>query len=58
MTNFLTVKEVAQVMRMSIRQVQYHAAAGHFKGAVNPLGKYLIPRDSIAAMLQVSKEEL
>ena len=58
MTNFLTVKEVSQIMRMSIRQVQYHAAAGHFKGAVNPLGKYLIPRETIATMLQVNKEGL
>lgn len=53
----MTVNEVACLLRMSPRQIQYLAKAKEFD-AVKPFGKVLIRKESVAEKLGIKPEEL
>lgn len=57
MYEFLTVKEVATLCRMSQRRVLERVQAGDIK-AVKPFGRVLIYKDSLAKRLGVRGEDL
>ena len=57
MTEFLTAKETAQLLRLSVRRVQELAAAQELK-SVKPFGRVLIYKNDVAEKLGIRPEEL
>ena len=57
MPEYMTVNEVASLLRMSPRQVQYLAKANEFD-YVKPFRKVLICKSSVAKKLGIKPEEL
>lgn len=57
MPEYMTVNEVASLLRMSPRQVQYLAKANEFE-YVKPFRKVLIFKSSVAKKLGIKQEEL
>lgn len=57
MTEFMTVSEVAKILRMSPRQVQYRAQSGDLR-SIKPFRKVLIYKDAVAQLIGCKVEEL
>lgn len=57
MNEFMTVNEVAKILRMSPRQVQYRAQVGDLR-SIKPFRRRLIYKDAVANLIGCKTEEL